>query len=565
MLNLKDTSTSKNYETSIISKTVQAFIIFKHFYSTFISWIQKNNNINILIIILYTGIAYFFGYWNDSSQSLIAHDEGLYAGRARLILDLNDWFTPFDSAHHKTVGSYWLIALSTKYLGISEFSARFPSGIFSIGCSIIMYYISRLFVSQPFSLLASILLPCMPLWMQYSRYASPDIPYIFFILLFYFSIIKSTSISRNYPNIYFYSFISGLFLSIAFFLRSVMAFLPLLALLPHIYKNRSRINKLQLFYFFLGILIGISPFALSLIFSLNKYGFDSISTLLGFAKDKVVGFRLYKTLFFYPTSILCLAFPLSLISIKPVSFSDINKLKYILLSPLFIFISLTFVSTKYAHYALILYPFISLYSVIILESIYKHITLYSPVKYSFIFTFVGAIILFLSLEEFFNFTNFFNASNSIQIINVFIPLAILYLLVGVLLFLKNISNKKFVYLFTFLSFVQTVTLSFAYSFGHMGNPNKEIKSFVTDPFVSSIINNNSIYIVNMNGKTKTLMQYYLPKSKHFKGQIKSLPNKSFAIVHKRNVNLEISNNYNKFIVLSNYKSWLLVKINGSRN
>ena len=115
-------------------------------------------SINVLLIILISGVSYFWGFWDDSMQSLTAHDEGLYVGRARLILKNDDWFAPFSEPHHKTVGSYWLIALFIRLFGFSEYTVRFPSSIFSIFCSVLVYFIAKKFLSEIASLFSSLVL-----------------------------------------------------------------------------------------------------------------------------------------------------------------------------------------------------------------------------------------------------------------------------------------------------------------------------------------------------------------------------------------------------------------------
>ena len=93
--------------------------------------------ISILLLVSFCSIFFI------ENHSLVAHDESLYANRAKLIIDSNNWFTPFEKAHHKTIGSYWLIALSFKMFGISEFSARLPSYIFSILSSFVLFKIIK--------------------------------------------------------------------------------------------------------------------------------------------------------------------------------------------------------------------------------------------------------------------------------------------------------------------------------------------------------------------------------------------------------------------------------------
>tara|TARA_B100000123_G_scaffold180273_1_gene134129 strand:- start:149 stop:475 length:327 start_codon:yes stop_codon:yes gene_type:complete len=96
--------------------------------------IEENLIINkrfVLFLISILLLVSFFSIFFIDNHSLIAHDESLYANRAKLIIESNNWFTPFEKAHHKTIGSYWLIALSFKIFGINEFSARLPSYFFN--------------------------------------------------------------------------------------------------------------------------------------------------------------------------------------------------------------------------------------------------------------------------------------------------------------------------------------------------------------------------------------------------------------------------------------------------
>ena len=149
---------------------------------------NQTTNINSLIrlikwSLLITLTFYTLSLLYISNHSLVAHDEAVYGSRARSILFNNEWFTPFDEPHHKTVGSYWLIAISLNILGNNELAARLPSYLSSLLSLLYTFKLTELIINKRSAYISVLVLCSMPLWFQYSHYASPDIPYIFFINL----------------------------------------------------------------------------------------------------------------------------------------------------------------------------------------------------------------------------------------------------------------------------------------------------------------------------------------------------------------------------------------------
>src|SRR3954470_8429316 len=70
------------------------------------------------------------------SAGLFEPDEGRNAEKAREILLVGDWVTPlqnFIPTLDKPMFFYWLVALSFKIFGVSEWSARLPSALSALG------------------------------------------------------------------------------------------------------------------------------------------------------------------------------------------------------------------------------------------------------------------------------------------------------------------------------------------------------------------------------------------------------------------------------------------------
>jgi 4-amino-4-deoxy-L-arabinose transferase-like glycosyltransferase len=81
------------------------------------------------------------------AAALFEPDEGRNAERAREILELDNWLIPHENflpALDKPVFLYWLIAISYKVFGISEWSARLPSALAAIGCLFVLYRFARI-------------------------------------------------------------------------------------------------------------------------------------------------------------------------------------------------------------------------------------------------------------------------------------------------------------------------------------------------------------------------------------------------------------------------------------
>jgi 4-amino-4-deoxy-L-arabinose transferase-like glycosyltransferase len=89
-------------------------------------------------------VGVLFAY--SGSAALFEPDEGRNAEKAREILILNDWLTPHENFYpvlDKPIFFYWLIALSYKFFGVSEWAARLPSALSALGCVGLIYYFVR--------------------------------------------------------------------------------------------------------------------------------------------------------------------------------------------------------------------------------------------------------------------------------------------------------------------------------------------------------------------------------------------------------------------------------------
>ena len=477
---------------------------------------------NKKIILPFFAVLFFISLYfliDFSSQSLVAHDEGLYARRARLIESSANWFSPpFISPHHKTLGSYWFIALSIRLFGNSELALRLPSILSSFLCLITSYLIALKTTNSKSALISLFSLSSMPLWIQYSRYASPDLPFVLCILLVILFFLKSLD-SSKYISQYFNLFCSGLFISSSFFIRSYMAFVPFIGLTPFIFYHLFRKEFTFKLFFCTGIAVGFIPTFLNLYFSVQKFGISGITSLFDFAKKQALGEFGFNNLLLVPVNFLYLTFPIGILLLILFVFTGSNnKANYPLLIycyPLLSLIILLCMSTSYPHYYLFLLPSLSIiFGNYITSNSSRYSFSNSTIRYLvFIILLLISSILLFSILRYTDLVFLYSKGNPLL---VYIPISLILLsYITSLRFLFDIKyqNSNLINFLYNIIIPQYISLLLLFNFGVLGNPNHNTKLFLKDADVSSIINSNTIYLFSVDSKIQTLLSYYLPSSR----------------------------------------------------
>ena len=298
--------------------------------------------------------------FTSGETSLMAHDETLYALRARQIFETGDWVSPWGNPHHKTPGFYWLIAIFYQLFGVSDTTARIPTMIAGILSIFVIYQVGEILLSQKLAFLGMMILSVEFLWVQYCRLSTPDLPTILLVFIGIFSLLKS---DIDIQNRHFYGFITGLSFGLGFLMRSLMIFLPMVALLPYLIIDHRRHRHLTNPMLYLGFLVGLIPTLIWLYFSWLRYGSDSIGALLGFVIELGSHEQHHNGILFYVWNLALKSFPwlfFSLLGLVLVIRRSLSKYPLILIGfPVILFIEISIFSTRFSHYSLGIYPFIA--------------------------------------------------------------------------------------------------------------------------------------------------------------------------------------------------------------
>lgn len=316
-------------------------------------------------------------FFDVSQQSLIAWDEGLYMWRARLFLDQNEAWAPFVQAHHKTPGHYWIVALSMRFLGVSDIAARLPFVVLALLSAWLVYEIGSLILSRRAGAMASLILGTSYLWAVHSRRISPDMAYISCflagVLLLVQELVKPAPSSGKFSHwrLYFV----GILFALTIFLRSILAFLPLVGLMPWLLKQARGRKILMSPWLWLGLACGALPTLIWIWKSIVVYGIAGFTAPLTFPLGKAseTGFPLSGFPFYFgavfvgflPWSPLL---PFAVTS--PSLWGDqekttcrqltVHRRWLLLAAPTIMLLLLAFTSSQHDQYALPIYPLTAL-------------------------------------------------------------------------------------------------------------------------------------------------------------------------------------------------------------
>jgi len=345
-------------------------------------------------------LIFYFG-----KRSLIAFDEGFYALQARWILDKGNWTIPlwFDNyVLDRTIGLQFLIAKSQQIFGRNIFWAYLPTTIAAIIMLFITFKLHEELIDKKFAFVSPLILSTTYLWFDYSHLATQDIIFSSLVTTGLFSLAKIKS--KNNRS---YIFLFGLWIGLAFMMKTFLVAVPLLSLLPYLFIKK---NLFLTKFFWLGLLIGFIPFLIWMI-SINIYLDQNIIFYLFEKFNSLSNKNTFTNPFYYYLWNIPITFlPWSIFSIIGIFFNkpENKDQKFILFFfPLTFILLISLFSTKTPYYPLQISSILTLNSFLGIKYLFKS----RNYKSIFIFFTSKIIPIFLISVAFFYYFFFKNITS----------------------------------------------------------------------------------------------------------------------------------------------------------
>ncbi len=329
---------------------------------------------NFKKLIIFIPILIYLG-----DRSYLAYDEGFYALQARWILDNNNWIVPkwWDLNNlDRTIGIQYLIAKSQAIFGINSFAAHIPTTVAASLMIILTYKLHEELLGKKGAIYSSLILSTTYLWFDFAHQATQD---MIFACLVTLGIYSLTKIEKNQNK--FFHMMFGAWIGLAFMLKTFLIAVPLIGLIPYVLKKIKILNHP---YFFIGLVIGFTPFIIWA-FNINPFLEQNIIFYLINKFNNLSNQNNFSNPFYYYLWNIPLNFlPWSLFSFIGIFLNyKLNKDNKILLCyfPIIFLILISIFSTKTPYYPL------QIASILSINSYSGIISLINSKKFKSIFLF----------------------------------------------------------------------------------------------------------------------------------------------------------------------------------
>ncbi|AAC07235.1 putative protein [Aquifex aeolicus VF5] len=137
-----------------------------------------------LLVLIPVLILYFY---NLGYNAVWMPNESFYADSAKNMLKSGEFLTPVYNGEirlNKPPMTYWIVSLGYKIFGVNELGLRFFHALLGVFTGVLTYLLARRITgSKNTALLSFLILSLSFIFIANARYASPEVPFTFFITL----------------------------------------------------------------------------------------------------------------------------------------------------------------------------------------------------------------------------------------------------------------------------------------------------------------------------------------------------------------------------------------------
>lgn len=184
-------------------------------------------------------------------SGLATWDDCYYAQKAKEILQTGNWMTMHFDGRPEFDNPplfMWMLALSYKIFGVTEFAAKSPSALMGVLSVMLAYVFFRYLYDRWIGLYAAFVLATTTTFAKYARHAMMDVTLTFFVLLALFGLVLAVDRKRGYFVLW------GGCVAVCILIKSVLGLFPaVIGVLYLILTGKARL--MATWQFLLSLLI----------------------------------------------------------------------------------------------------------------------------------------------------------------------------------------------------------------------------------------------------------------------------------------------------------------------